>query len=255
MARIFITGSAGGLGLMSAKLLADAGHQVTLHARNEARAQMAKEALPTAEDVVVGDVATIDQMRSVAQQATATGQFDAVIHNVGVGYREPRRTATGDGLAHVFAINVLAPYLITAMMPRPSRLVYLSSGMHRGGNSSLADPQWEHRRWNGAQAYSDSKLFDVLLAFGIARRWSDVLVNSVEPGWVATEMGGPGAPDDLSQGPVTQVWLAVADDPEATQSGEHFYHQQLRATHPDAHSTRLQDALLVYCAEISGTPL
>jgi NAD(P)-dependent dehydrogenase (short-subunit alcohol dehydrogenase family) len=254
MRRVFITGSADGLGLMSARLLAEAGHKVTLHARNAARAQAVTEALPTAQHVVVGDVATIAQMRSVAEQATTTGAFDAVIHNVAVGIREPR-SETADGLEHVFAINVLAPYLITAAMPRPGRLIYLSSSMSSGANPSLQDPHWKHRRWNGAQAYANSKLYVMMLALGIARRWPDVLVNSVEPGWVPTKMGGPAAPDELELGPVTQVWLAVSNDPEAAVTGRHFFHQKIRATYPEARSTQRQDALLAYCAQLSGTPL
>lgn len=136
--------------------------------------------------------------RRVAEQVNALGRFNAVIHNAGVGYREPHRIETVDGLEHVFSINVLAPYLLTALITPPERLVYLSSGMHTGGNASLDDPQWITRRWNGTQAYADSKLFDVVLAFAVARRWPKVLSNALEPGWVPTKMGGPSAPDDLS---------------------------------------------------------
>jgi NAD(P)-dependent dehydrogenase (short-subunit alcohol dehydrogenase family) len=255
MARVFVTGSADGLGLMAAELLLREGHSVTLHARNEQRAADVTGRVPDADHVVVGDLATIEQMRSVAEQANATGRFDAVIHNAGVGYREPRRIETVDGLAHVFAINVLAPYLLTALMTRPNRLVYLSSGMARGGDPDLADPQWTARRWDGAQAYSDSKLFDILLAFGVARHWQEVHSNSVEPGWVPTKMGGAGAPDDLSLAPVTQAWLAVSDDPAAMVTARHFYHQHLRGTASEVNSADHQDALLDYCAALTGTPL
>ncbi len=172
MARVLITGSSDGLGLMAAELLAHIGHAVTLHARNEQRAADARRALSAAEHVVVGDLASIEGTRQVAEQANALGRYDAVIHNAGVGYREPRRIQTVDGLSHVFAINVLAPYLLTALITPPSRLVYLSSGMHRGGNPDLDDLQWAGRRWNGSQAYADSKLFDVVLAFAVARRWT-----------------------------------------------------------------------------------
>jgi NAD(P)-dependent dehydrogenase (short-subunit alcohol dehydrogenase family) len=255
MARVFITGSSEGLGLMAGQLLAEWGHSVTLHARNEARAADARRALPQAEAVVVGDVSVIAQMRHVAEQVNALGPHDAVIHNVAVGYREPRRIETGDGLSQLFAINVLAPYLLTALINPPKRLVYLSSGMHTGGDASLQDPQWEKRRWSGAQAYSDSKLLDVVLAFAVARKWPSVLSNAVEPGWVPTKMGGADAPDDLSLAPVTQAWLAVSDDPTATVTGQYFYHQQHRRVNPAARQTALQDELLAYCAGLTGVQL
>ena len=255
MSRIFITGSTDGLGLMAAESLLKDGHQVTLHARSEARAGEVRTRLPGADAVVVGDLSAIEAMRGVAEQVNALGHYDAVIHNAGVGYREPRCIQTADGLSHVFAINVLAPYLLTALITRPRRLVYLSSGMHTGGDATLGDPQWEKRRWNGAQAYSDSKLDDVLLALAVARRWPDVRSNAVEPGWVPTKMGGAGAPDDLSLAPVTQAWLAAGDDPRADVTGGYFYHMKPRRAHPAAHDPRAQDALLDYCAALTGTPL
>lgn len=254
MSRVFITGSSDGLGLQAGRLLVEQGHQVTLHARNDDRAAHASRSLPHAEAVIVGDLSSIGQMRGVAAQVNALGRYDAVIHNVGVGYREPR-TATIDGLSHVFAVNVLAPYLLTALIVRPRRLVYLSSGMHRGGDAHLDDPQWSARRWNGSQAYSDSKLLDVVLAFAVARRWPGVLSNALEPGWVPTKMGGRGAPDDLSLGAVTQAWLAVSDDAASTVTGQYFYHQKPRQVHPAAHRVEVQDALLDYCAGLTETPL
>ena len=255
MSRILITGSSDGLGLMSARLLVTDGHAVTLHARTPQRAADARDALPGAEHVVVGDVSTIAGMRAVAEQAGATGQFDAVIHNVGIGYREPRRVETVDGLEHVFAVNVLAPYLLTALVPRPRRLVYLSSGMARGGSAELDDPQWEHRRWNGARAYSDSKLLDTVLAFGVARRWPDVRSNTVEPGWVPTRMGGAGAPDDMALAPVTQAWLAAGEDLATQVTATHFRYQRPQPAPAPAQSSSHQDALLDYCAGLTGTPL
>jgi NAD(P)-dependent dehydrogenase (short-subunit alcohol dehydrogenase family) len=255
MARIFITGSSDGLGLMAAQLLVEWGHRVTLHARSEQRAADARRSLPQAEAVAVGDLSSMAQMRQVAEQVNASGRFDAVIHNVGVGYREPRRIASVDGLCHVFAINVLAPYLLTALTTAPARLVYLSSGMHMGGEASLDDPQWAARRWDGAQAYSDSKLFDVMLAFAVARRWPSVLANALEPGWVPTKMGGAGAPDDLSLAPVTQAWLAVSDDPDAAVTGEYFRYQKRHRVNTAARRIELQEELLSYCAGLSGVQL
>jgi NAD(P)-dependent dehydrogenase (short-subunit alcohol dehydrogenase family) len=255
VSRVFITGSSDGLGLAAATLLLSQGHEVAGHARNAERARDLRQAAPGVADVVVGDLSAANETRSVADQVNTLGQFDAVIHNVGVGYRESRRTATADGHALVLAVNVLAPYLLTVLIERPARLVYLSSGMHRGGTPSADDLDWSRRRWNGSQAYSDSKLYDTVLALAIARRWPDVLSNAVDPGWVATKMGGAGAPDDLSLGAVTQAWLAVSDDPAATVSGELFYHQRRREAHPAARSPQFQDELLAALAELTGVKL
>jgi NAD(P)-dependent dehydrogenase (short-subunit alcohol dehydrogenase family) len=255
MARIFITGSADGLGLMTGRLLADQGHAVVLHARSEARAEAARTALPQAEAVLVGDLSTMAAMHDIAGQANGLGRFDAVIHNVGIGYREPARVETVDGLSQLWAVNVLAPYVLTALMHKPDRLVYLSSGLHNGGDPGLDDLQWSGRSWNGSQAYSDTKLHDVLLAFGVARRWPDVLSNALTPGWVPNRMGGAGAPDDLNQAHLTQAWLAVSDDVKARVTGHYFYHQRLESVNPAAQDPELQDRLLEYCRELSGVAL
>jgi NAD(P)-dependent dehydrogenase (short-subunit alcohol dehydrogenase family) len=254
VSRVFITGSADGLGRMAAERLVAQGHEVVLHARSGARAEEALVAVPGARTALAGDLASIEQTVALADEANATGRFDAVIHNAAVGYRESR-AQTADGLEHVFAINVLAPYLLTALMTRPSRLIYLSSGMHSGGELVLDDLQWTRRRWSGAQAYSDSKLMDAMLAFAIARLWPDVSSNAVTPGWVATKMGGPGAPDDLDAGPDTQVWLAVSDEPEALQSGRYLYHREERAHAPIVSDAAAQDALVGALAQAGGVAL
>lgn len=255
MGRVFITGSSDGLGRMAAQLLLEQGHGVVLHARSQQRGREALAAVPQAETVVIGDLASIHQTRSVAEQVNALGSFDALIHNAGVGYRESRRIATEDGLPHVFAVNTLAPYILSALIHRPKRLVYLSSGLHQSGDTSLKDLAWEDRAWRGQQAYSDTKLHDVLLAFAIARRWPEVLSNALEPGWVATKMGGAGATDDLDEGHRTQVWLAVSDDPEATVTGEYFYHMQRRTANPATRDEERQERLLDACARFSGVTL
>jgi NAD(P)-dependent dehydrogenase (short-subunit alcohol dehydrogenase family) len=239
---------------MAGQLLAEQGHEIVLHARSEARATDARTALGRNVPVVIGDVSTIAAMHSVAGQANRLGPFDAVIHNVAVGYRE-RRIETEDRLPHLIAINTLAPYVLTALIEKPKRLVYLSSGMHRSADASLQDLAWKKRSWAGAQAYAESKLHNVLLAFAMARRWSDVLSNALEPGWVATRMGGPGASDDLDQGHRTQVWLAVSDDPMARVTGEYFYHMQRRAPDPSVRDKGLQDGLIEACRKLSGVAL
>jgi NAD(P)-dependent dehydrogenase (short-subunit alcohol dehydrogenase family) len=255
MARVLITGSADGLGQMAAQLLVDEGHRVVLHARNESRAREAMLGVRGAEDVVIGDLSTIAETIALAEQVNALGSFDAIIHNAGVGYRERSRNATVDHLPHVFAVNTLAPYILTALVAKPKRLIYLSSGMHRGGDATLHDLEWKKRAWDGSQAYSDSKLHDVLLAFAVARRWPSVLSNALEPGWVPTKMGGANAPDDLDEGSETQAWLAASDDPAALVTGQYFYHKRRRDVHPSARDPKVQDALVDACARLSGVKL
>lgn len=254
MARIFITGSADGLGLIAGKQLVAQGHKVVLHARNAKRADDAKRALPACDAVVVGDVSLMSETKSVADQVNALGRFDAVIHNVAIGPSAgPDKTA--DGFASLFAVNVVAPYLLTALITRPDRLVYLSSGMHYSGDASLKDPNWEKRKWNGTQAYSDSKLFDLILAVGFARRWPQVKSNAVDPGWVPTKMGGRGAPDDLGEGAATQVWLAAGDDANARVTGQYFHHKAKRLMNPAGNSVEVQDGVIDYLAGITKVKL
>jgi NAD(P)-dependent dehydrogenase (short-subunit alcohol dehydrogenase family) len=252
MSRVFITGSSTGLGLMAAQLLVEQGHKVVLHGRDRARAEDARRALTQAEGVVVGDLSSIAQTRGVADQVNKLGRFDAVIHNAGIGYREARRIETEDGLPQVFAVNTLAPYILTALIEKPKRLVYLSSGLHRGASAGLDDLPWKKRPWRGGEAYAESKLHDVLLAFAVARRWPDVFSNALEPGWVATRMGGASAPDDLDQGRRTQVWLAVSDDEGARVTGQYFYHMRPRQPNPSAYDVGIQDRLLEACRKLSG---
>src|ERR1700744_4275337 len=255
MARKFITGSADGLGRMAAELLIEKGHRVVVHARSQARADETKLNVPEAEAVVIGDLSTIAQTRKVADQVNALGAFDDVIHNAAVGYKEPKRLETEDGLSHVFAVNTIAPYILTALIAKPKRLVYLSSMLHRNGDPTLEDLTWKGRAWDGEQAYSDTKLHDVLLAFGIARRWPGILSNAVEPGWVPTKMDGAEATDDLDEAHRTQVWLAVSNQPEAFVTGEYFYHLRKKGTLPAARDVARQDRLLAICERLSGIAL
>lgn len=254
MARVLVTGSADGLGRLAAGLLVRWGHEVTLHARSSARARDAQEAVPGAGGSLVGDLSSLAETRGLVEQAAAAGPFDAVIHNAAVGYQEQRRD-TVDGIEHVFAVNVLAPYVLTALLRGTRRLVYLGSGMHRGARPELDDALWRRRRWNGSQAYAESKLYDVTLAFAVARRRPEVLSNAVDPGWVPTRMGGPGAPDDLELGADTPAWLAAGDEPRARVSGRYLYHRLQRSAHPAASDVDVQEELLRVCRDLSGVPL
>ena len=188
MARVFVTGSSDGLGLMAARVLIEQGHDVVLHGRNDNRSRHALAAAPQAQGTVTGDLSTITGARTVADQVNMLGRFDAVIHNAGVGYQEGRVEAE-PGVPSVFAVNVLAPYILTALIEKPTRLVYVSSGTHHGVRPRMDDLLWTKRAWSGYSAYAESRLCDVLLAFAVARRWKDLNSNALEPGWVPTKMG------------------------------------------------------------------
>lgn len=252
MGRIFITGAADGLGQMAARSLVEQGHQVVLHARNPDRAREAMNAVPGAEHAVSADLSSIRETIAMADQVNALGEFTAIIHNAGIGYQERRRVDTVDGLPHVFAVNSLAPYILTSLINKPRRLIYLSSGLHQDGASDLKDMIWNARPWNGFQAYAESKFHDALLAFAVARKWPDIYSNALEPGWVATKMGGKSAPDSMEEGYKTQAWLAVSDEPEALVSGAYFYHKKLRQANPKTLDIELQERFLKECGRISG---
>jgi NAD(P)-dependent dehydrogenase (short-subunit alcohol dehydrogenase family) len=254
MARIFITGSTDGLGRAAAQALIDEGHDVVLHARSRERASAIDDLAPRSGGVVVGELSSAVETRNVADQVNTIGRVDAVIHNAGA-YSTKGRSPTAEGHPTIIAVNALAPYVLTALIERPRRLVYLSSGMHRGGTSSLRDIDWSKRRWNSSQAYSDSKLYLTTLAFAVARRWPKVLSNAVDPGWVATKMGGASAPDDFEEGYLTQTWLAVSDDPAAIVSGRYWHHRRPQTPAREAEDPAFQDQLTARLAEMTGVSL
>lgn len=254
MSRVFITGSNDGLGRAAAAALMDEGHHVVLHARSPERAAGFGTLASRAAGVVTGDLASAADTRRVAEQVNAIGRMDAVIHNAGT-YRTDGRAPTPEGHATTLAVNLLAPYVLTALIARPRRLVYLSSGMHRSGGSSLRDLAWRERRWNASQAYSDSKLCLTAFAFALARRWPDVLSHAVDPGWVATKMGGAGAPDDFEMGYRTQTWLAVSDDPAANVSGRYWHHRQVQQPAGAVTDEAFQAQLIATLEAVTGVPL
>jgi NAD(P)-dependent dehydrogenase (short-subunit alcohol dehydrogenase family) len=209
---------------------------------------------PDAAGVVIGDLASAAQTWELADQVNEIGRMDAVIHNAGV-FLEPSRSATAEAHAKTLVVNTLAPYLLTALIGRPDRLSYLSSGLHYASGGSLRDIDWTGRRWNAAQAYSESKLYVTALALTLARAWPDVLSNAVDPGWVPTKMGGPAATGDLEQGYLTQTWLAVSNDAPATVSGGYWYHRQRQTPAPEARDPAFQDQLMDRLATLTGVAL
>jgi NAD(P)-dependent dehydrogenase (short-subunit alcohol dehydrogenase family) len=252
--RIFITGSTDGLGRGAAGVLIGDGHDVVLHARTRQRAAALSDLAADAAGVVIGDLSSAAETRALANQVNDIGRMDAVIHNAGV-FLEPSRSATADGHPTTLAVNTLAPYLLTALIDRPDRLIYLSSGLHHAGAGSLRDIDWAGRQWNAAQAYAESKLQVTALALTLARAWPEVFSNAVDPGWVPTKMGGPAATGDLELGYLTQTWLAVSNDTAATVSGGYWYHRQRREPAAEARDPAFQDQLMGRLAELTGVAL
>jgi NAD(P)-dependent dehydrogenase (short-subunit alcohol dehydrogenase family) len=254
MAIVFITGSMDGLGRAAAQWLLDQGHRVVLHARSADRAATLGELASRSVGVVVGDLQSGAETMSIADQVNAIGCMDAVIHNAGV-YTQRSRGSTPEGHAVTLAINTLAPYMLTALIERPARLVYLSSGLHRGGEGSLDDLDWTHRSWDAAKAYAESKLHAVALASALARHWPRVLSNAVDPGWARTKMGGAGAPVDVETGQRTQTWLAVSDEPAAQVSGRYWHHLRQQEPANEATDLSFQDELVGRLGELTGVKL
>ena len=250
MAIIFITGSTDGLGRAAAQSLLEDGHQVVLHARSADRAATIAELASRSVGIVIGDLGSAAETRSIADQVNAIGRMDAVIHNAGV-YTERSRGSTPEGHAGILAVNTLATFMLTALIDRPARLVYLSSGLHRGGEGSLGDVDWTKRAWDPARAYAESKLHIAALA----RRWPQVLSNAVDPGWVRTKMGGPGAPVDLDTGQRTRTWLAVGDEPAALVSGRYWHHLRQQQPAGEATDPEFQDQLISKLGELTAVVL
>ena len=238
--RILITGSTEGLGRATAAALLASGHDVVVHARTAERLASLHDLTAAGARSVVGDLGDLAQVLDVAAQANTIGPMDAVVHNAGVGNGSPM----------VLPVNVVAPYALTAAMDRPSRLVYLSSGMHRGGHAQLDGVDWTGQ--TQTHTYSDSKLFVAAIAAAVARRWPGVASNAVDPGWVPTRMGGTEAPDDLVQGHTTQTWLASSSDPLATTSGGYWRHLQQQEPHAAVRDVGFQDELLQSLADYTG---
>ncbi|WP_449487869.1 SDR family NAD(P)-dependent oxidoreductase, partial [Streptomyces purpurascens] len=172
MALVLVTGAAAGLGRDTANALADDGHEVVNHVRNPARLTEVGDPARW-KGVVTGDLAEPEEIRGVARQASGFGRFDAVIHNAGVMNRPEDVT-----------VNTVAPYLLTALMEKPARLVHLSSSMHRTGSTDL------RQLTSGTASYDDTKLWVTALALAFASRWEGTSSHAVDPGWVPTRMGG-----------------------------------------------------------------
>jgi NAD(P)-dependent dehydrogenase (short-subunit alcohol dehydrogenase family) len=241
MARIFITGSSDGIGSLAARKLISQGHTVVLHARSAQRAVDAAKLAPGAAAVLVADLTSLHEIHHLATEANRLGPFDAVIHNAGL-YFGMERVMGKSGLPSLFSVNVLAPFMLTCLMDRPKRLIYVSSGMHRSGRARLDSKDAKDLKGCG---YSDSKLYDVMLANLFARRFAKegVACNSVDPGWVPTKMGGRGAPEDIGKSVEAYVMLALGEGAAKGRSGVFFRTTREGRPNSTAEDVGLQDRL------------
>nr|WP_227996121.1 hypothetical protein [Glycomyces albidus] len=129
-------------------------------------------------------------------------------------------------------------------------MIFLSSGMHLSGSADLDGVDFDR---DSARSYEDSKLYVTAFAMALAGRRPDAMAHVVDPGWVPTRMGGPGAPDSLVEGHRTQEWLATAPASEIRpRSGGYWFHRRTRQPHPAALDPAFQDALLERLAAHTG---
>ena len=243
MSLVLVTGASTGLGLAAAEALARLGHEVVLHARS--RDKIADASVEhRMRELVFGDLADLQQTVALASQLNSIARFDAVIHNAGVN-------TGGD----ILAVNVVAPYVLSALMTPPARAILLSSSMHRSGSTDLDGIDFADAT-SRRRPYEDSKLCETALAMALVGTWPESMVHAVDPGWVPTRMGGPAAPDALDEGHRSQVWLAVDDQARITpRTGGYWFHRAVQNPHPAAHDARFQHDLLQRLQRHTGIAL
>ena len=240
MSKIFITGSTDGLGFLAAQQLIKENHQVYVHARNSSRAEYVLNNLPDVANVLVADLSDLNETKQLASNLNDLGKFDTIIHNAGVLSASSKV---------IFTVNTLAPYVLTSLVEMPKRLIFLSSSMHKGGSPllKLSDTNYV--------SYSDSKLHITTFMKTVARFFTDVYVNAIDPGWVPTKMGGASATDDLQKGYETQTWLASSQDKRALVSGCYFYHKKQKTPKQDVNNIDFQKKLLDLCETLTDVRL
>ena len=250
MTTVCLTGSTDGIGLAAARLLLRDGHRVLLHARTEARGGPVADALEGDVHLVTGDLSSLEEVRALAGQVRDHGPLDVLAHNAGVWVRGDTPRVTPDGFETTFAVNVLAPHLLTALLSDlvTERLLWLGSGMAGSGRPkpSALGAEREPR-----QAYADSKACDVALAVGWGRRLPGVVSAAVDPGWVRTKLASSGAPGDVEQGGDGLAFCCTTPDLDRAPYWKDRRPVPVPGRLRDA---GLQDALLAECDRLAGLP-
>ncbi|TQL76796.1 NAD(P)-dependent dehydrogenase (short-subunit alcohol dehydrogenase family) [Stackebrandtia endophytica] len=243
MALVLVTGASTGIGLATVEELVDTGHKVVLHARQPDRVADI-DIRHRVHDRVYADLSDVEQTVALAEHLNELGRFDAVIHNAGV-----------TSAPAVFAVNLLAPYVLTALMTPPHRSIMLSSGMHLSGSTDVSTIDFDRPK-PGDRSYGDSKLYVTALAMALARQRPEMMAHAVDPGWVPTRMGGPSATDPLDEAHRTQVRLATAPASEINPpSGGYWRHNTPQSPHPAALDVAFQEELVQKLAKHTGLSL
>lgn len=204
--RILITGATSGIGKVAAIALAQQGAHVIVHGRNAEKTNAVKARIkamvPDAEvDVVIADL--LNKSEVIAMAAEVNNRFDrldVLINNAG-GVMNKQREETADGWEKTIALNVLAPFMLSALLyPKlrqqpDARIINTASMAHRMAKPNLSDLMYIHR-YDALRAYGDAKLFVILLGQEFARRQRanpsghEVIMNAFHPGVVATNFAG-----------------------------------------------------------------
>ncbi len=193
---VLVTGSTGGIGLATATALARRGATVVVNGRNPQTTEAAAaqiRAVTGRRDVsaMAADLSSQAEVRRLAKEFTAAHpRLDVLVNNAGV-IRKTRRV-TPDGHEHTFALNHLAPFLLTGLLLDPlrranGRIIAVTSLLHAVGHIDFEDPHREHG-YSGLAAYCQSKLANVLFVVELARRYPDLAVNAAHPGVVRTHL-------------------------------------------------------------------
>jgi retinol dehydrogenase-14 len=273
---VVITGATAGIGKEAARGLAGMGARVVLVGRNPEKSHaVAEEIRATATasvDVALADFASLRSVRQLAETlADRYPRIDVLLSNAGV-FRV-RRAVTGDGFEETFAVNHLAPYLLTNLLvarlkeSAPSRIVVVASAAHYGQTLDFDDLQSE-RSYKAMRTYGRSKLANVMFTYALARQLggSGVTVNCLHPGFVATSLGSgnripvkpfmalfrlTGRAISVKQGADTPIYLASSAEVEGVH-GKYFDVRREKMSSPQSYNTDEQDRLWDVSAKLAG---
>jgi retinol dehydrogenase 12 len=270
-----VTGATSGIGKAAAAALAKMGATVVLvgrdRGRTEAAAAQIAEVSASPPRAEIADLSSLEQVRGLAARLAGLERIDVLINNAGLVLGE--RRITPDGLEHVFALNHLAPFLLTnLLLPKltgsaPARVVTVASDAHSAARLDLRDPNLEHG-WDSWRSYANSKLANILFTRELARRLdgTGVTANCAHPGVVRTGFGRESRPLlklgitiarpfmlSPERGADTVVYLASSPD-VAGQTGGYYVKRQRREPSAAARDDTAARELWELSEKLTGLP-